>query len=313
LILIQNIILAFLLFGFFYLKYYKSLLDDSYLFPQGIEDVNLDSDIAKLNKNYIKLNGYLRDSDGNRMVSDRQFGIEASELDDMLSKNPAIKIIDVREIEEFNAGHILSSSHYRVMDLSIEIIKNIFSCANEEFNNTLFVLVCHDGGRGYLKAKEFNKKNIKYLIGGIESISEKEYENLKLTGPVFADYKIFDKKYQYKFQILADRAINLINTNKDILLIDGRHITFYEKKHLSDSIHMKIGHMTSEEYSVNLKKIVEKKGEKVIIIADRYSELFYANLLILRLINNYEFSEDSFNVLFNQFDLLEEDNSLNFE
>mgnify|MGYP001225718338 CR=1 FL=1 len=311
-IVLQNIVLFSLLGAFFYFKYYEPLKNDSYLFPENTEEsAQLEMlDIREFNEQYIDVDGYLRDKYGNRLVADPVFGIEVDVLAGMIRENKNLYIVDVREIEEYNAGHIEGAVHYRVMDIDEEGLKEKLDLSEEEYGDTLIVLVCHDGGRGFLKAKELNQENIKYLIAGIEATEENK--TIALTGPVFADYEIFDKSYQTKFQMRASDAIKQI-LEDGAFVIDGRHITQYERKRVVDSLHLKIGHMTSEEYEAALEKVLVQKDKKIIITPDRYSELFYANLLILRLVRDYGFSEEQFGIVFNQFDKFEKDGRLEFE
>ena len=71
--------------------------------------------------------------------------------------------------------------------------------------------------------------------------------------------------------------------------------------------------MTKEEYESRLKKVLENKDKDIIFIVDRYTELFYANLLIMRLEKNYQFSKDKFHILFCQFQSLENTPLIEFE
>jgi rhodanese-related sulfurtransferase len=310
-VLIQNVVLLLLLGIFFYYKYYLGLKNDSYLFPPNFE-ANSSIDIRALNDSYIQDGPFLRDKYGNRSIVDNNFGISLEELISKKDKSEKIEIIDVREIEEYEAGHIIDSKHYRVMDLELEAIKEIYNISNEEFESILFVLVCHDGGRGLAKAKDFNKDNIKYLIGGIESISDDKARSIKISGPVFADYKIFDEDYQNDFQVDLDKAIILIKEGPNTFVIDGRHVGYYNERHIKGSIHIKIGHMTSNEYNEALEVVLKHRDDPIIIFVDRYSELFYANLLILRLTRDHGFEKENFNIVFNQFSLLKDYSEIEF-
>lgn len=306
-ILFQNIVLFLVVSLFFYYKFYEPLSNDIYLFPEKNKSNNgyLFDDItdpAQFNDDYIINAGYYRDESGNRTTENRGYGLDYVEVIDLISNDSKVYFIDVREVEEYDAGHIDGAIHYRVMDITIDGIKSKLNINENEFNKSLVILVCHDGGRGLLKAKEIDKVNVKYLIGGIESLDGINNDFIKLTGPVFADYKIFDKKYQKKYQTTATDAINIIEENSNVVVIDGRHITFYDKEHIKDSIHLKIGHMTTDEYNNSLNHILSKKGAKIVIFPDRYSELFYANLLLLRLEKDYGFNDNDFYIVFNQFD-----------
>jgi rhodanese-related sulfurtransferase len=270
-------------------------------------------DIRQLNVDYVvQKSGLLDDRVRNKDVADKNYGLTAEQLELKINAGKKVYFIDVREIEEYNIGHIEGAKHYRAADLTIEGIKSRFILSDQEFSESLFVLVCHDGGRGFFKARRFNQGNIKYLIEGIE-YSELAKNGIKVTGPVVPDYEIFSKKYQTKYQMLAKDAVQLMKRNKGILVIDDRHINVYRRKHIKGSVHMKIGHLKKDDYENSLQKILDKKGSKLIVLADRYSELFYANLLLLRLERDYNFDDSKFHIVFNQFSEFEKDPQIKFE
>jgi rhodanese-related sulfurtransferase len=315
-ILIQNILLAGIVGIFFYYKFYKPLYEDSYLFPQGHGmQVNMmgELDPSEFNDNYIIKEGAYRDLYNDINEINEKFALSIREIEEKIKKNEKIYFIDVREIEEYNAGHVDGSKHYRGMDLTLDKIKEIFNLSEEGFGDGVFVLICHDGGRGLVKAEEFNMGNIKYIYGGIEVLNGYNGDLIKLTGPVFADYKIFDEKYQTKYQMKASEAIKKIKNNEDILLIDGRHKEYYDKGHIQGSIQLNIGRMTTEEYNQSLNKILEKKGSELIIYCNRYGELFHATLLFLRLERDYGLNDNRFNIVFNQLDQFKDDPEIEFE
>lgn len=312
-LLVQNILLAVGLGIFFYYKFYKPLYNDSYLFLKGHAQSS-QIDLKELNSDYYLENGYLRDKDLNSLSSaDSKFGIKPEELSSKIGKKENVYFVDVREIEEYQVGHIEGAKHLREMDITLEKIKKLFNFNEEQFKNGIFVLICHGGGRGSAKALELNQPNIKYLISGMESFKNSTFENIKLTGSSVADQIIFEKKYQTKYQLLAKDALEMIKKNSNMLVIDGRSPGYYKNKHIKESINFKIGLMTSEEYETKIKQISAKKDSVFIGLADRYSELFYLNLLYLRLQRDYGFSDENFHIVFNQFDEFEKDSSLEFE
>ena len=71
--------------------------------------------------------------------------------------------------------------------------------------------------------------------------------------------------------------------------------------------------LTTEEYNRRLEKILDNRDKEFILIASRYSELFYANLLILRLERDHGFTDNQFHIVFHQFEELEKDPDIEFE
>ena len=326
-LLVQNIIIAIFLGVFFFYQYYQPLYQDSYLFPGGhsqdsfqnfeaeyiLSEGNNDIEITQINKDYVDKDGYYRDEYGDNKA-DKDYGLELEEIEKKIINQENIYFIDVREIEEYDAGHIESSKHYRGMDLTIEKIKELFSLSENQFNKSIFILACHDGGRGLIITKKFDKKNIKYIIGGIEALEDISSQKIvKITGPVFADYVIFEKKYQKKYQMWAKDAIAMIKNGDKIVVVDGRHEFLYKKGHVKESVQLNIGRMTTEEYEKSLFKIIENKGADIIILCSRYGELFHANLLFLRLERDYGFDDDKFHVVFNQFEEFKNNPDIEFE
>ena len=316
-LIIQNIVLALIIGVIFYYKFYKPLYEDSYLFPQGettsSETINsfvseIELDLRELNPSYMEESGYLRDKINDKdQIQDERYTITIKEIESLLKENKKPYIIDIREVEEYEVGHIENSRHLRGMDLSINNIESLFNIDDGSFDENIFILVCHDGGRGLIQATRMEKDNIKYIIGGLESLDDYSSDILKLTGPVFADQKIFSEKYQTKYQILAKDAIKILKKNKEVTLIDGRHKQFYDKKHIDGSIQLNIGRMTTKEYENSLKKILDEKNNKIIITCNRFGELFHANLLLLRLERDYGFNDNDFHIVFNQFEEFEKD------
>ncbi|PLX21466.1 hypothetical protein C0584_02515 [Candidatus Parcubacteria bacterium] len=307
-LIIQNIVLGLVAGAVFYYKFYKPLYYESSLFSQGNSGVyqeELDMDLlelASLNENYIVKDGVLRDRENDKEIVDANFSISIEDLEQEIKNKENVYFIDIREIEEFNAGHIEGSKHYRGMDLELDVIYELFSLNEESFNKSQIVLVCHDGGRGRIQAKRIGLTNIKYIVGGIEVFSDWQSDYISLTGPVFPDYEIFGDKYQKDFQMNSSDAIDLIKNDPDVLLIDGRHKVYFDKEHIDGSMQLNIGRMTSEEYENALAKVLEKKGGEIILVCNRYGELFHANLLFLRLERDYGFDDSNFHIVFNQFD-----------
>lgn len=314
-LVLQNIIVAVFLGLFFYYKFYKPLYEDSYLFS-GSHSVNMlhegQLDPSSFNNNYIIQNGFYRDMYNDKNNVNEKFVLTIEELE-VMTNDKKIYFIDVREIEEYNAGHISGSVHHRGMDLTVEKIKEVFSLDNDKFNEGVFVLVCHDGGRGLLQAEKFNMENIKYIHGGIEALDDYSGDAVELTGPVFADYEIFDKKYQKKYQMTADEAIKKIKNKENILIIDGRHKKFFDKEHIVGSVQLNIGRMTTPEYRQALQKILDNKNAEIIVLCNRYGELFHANLLFLRLERDHGLNDNNFNIVFNQLNEFKKDQEILFE
>lgn len=317
-IFIQNIIIAVALGFLFYYKFYKPLYEDSYLFSAKNEE-GTSYDIApnsseanptKFNENYATLDGILRDN--NLKAIDENYGLTTDEIKNRIDTGQKVYFIDIREPEEYEAGYIVGAKHKRYMDLkdNLQIIKELFSLDESALAKGLFVIYCHDGNRGLLFAESANQENIKYLIGGAEALYD--FEGIEYTGSALSDKAIFDKKYQYKFQTKAQDAIKIIK-EKNAFVVDMRHPPVYARKHIKDSLSMKMSMLTTEEYNRRLKKILENRNKEFILIASRYSELFYANLLILRLERDHEFTDNQFCIVFHQFEELEKNPDIKFE
>ena len=316
-LIIQNIIIVIVLGFFFYYKFYKPLYEDSYLFPQDTSsqtnpndrslEFSLPSDPRNFNSAYIMNDGIIKDE--RQILIDYDYGIEIEDIKAESTKD--IYYLDIREIEEFEIGHISNSKHIRHADITgIEQIQKIFGLDEGGFKKALIVVYCHDGDRGFYTVKNLGESNVKYLIGGIESVQNDDFINY--SGVLISDMQLFGQNYQKDFQILAHDAIKLIREN-EIFVIDMRLGRIYAESHLEDSLHFLFNTMDTEEYEKRLNRVLENKDKKFLFIVNRYTELFYTNLLIKRLTENYNFDIDKFNILFNQFHLLESDKGLKFD
>ncbi len=318
-IILQNILIAIVLGLFFYYKYYKPLYEDSYLFPKANSmninplDKTIEShnpiDPKELNKNYTLLENTLRDK--KNIIINYDYGIEPEEIKKKEEGKIKVYYLDIRETEEFDVGHILGAKQIRGADIeNTSTIMNVFGFSDEEFKNSLIVVYCHDGERSFYAARSLNENNIKYLIGGTENLNGNKY--IQYTGNYLSDKKIFGDEYQKNFQILAPEALRMI-TERNTFVIDMRLGRVFAEKHIKGSLHFLYNTMTKEEYESRLKKVFENKDKDIIFIVDRYTELFYANLLIMRLEKNYQFSKDKFHILFCQFQSLENTPLIEFE
>ena len=86
------------------------------------------------------------------------------EVNEMIKKNPILKIIDVREQWEYDKCHIANSTHIPMGKIPDSI--NEFDDAYE------YVIVCHHGIRSRMVGLYFEQndfKNIINLRGGIDS------------------------------------------------------------------------------------------------------------------------------------------------
>ena len=313
-LVIQNIIIAVFLGLFFYYKFYKPLYSDSYLFSQSITtdyDLNgqSDIDITMINPNYEYLGGVIRDN--NKKIVNYKYGLTPNEINERILSGDNVYFVDVREAEEFLVGHIVDAKNIRYMDFYNDYnkIKNLFSLDSDSFHDSLFILYCHDGNRGLLASERLNMDNIKYLIGGIESLYSDK--NIKYIGSPLSDVVIFDKKYQHRFQSLASDVVDFIKNNNAVV-VDMRHPPVYNNKHIDESVSLKMSLLTTDEYNNRLNIILANKNKEIILIASRYSELFYANLLIKRLTDNHDFSDNQFHIVFNQFNEFERDTEIRF-
>ena len=332
-LLVQNIIIAIFLGVFFFYQYYQPLYQDSYLFPGGHSQENITYNIKEnsmelyqeleeqsqnsnvidpklLNENYIILDGLLRDDI--KKSFDEKYGLTPDQIKEEIDQNRKIYYIDVREPEEYEVGHIVGSKNIRYMDMerSVEKILEVFSLSEDEFKRSLIMVYCHDGNRGLAYARSINQDNVKYIIGGAEALDG--FNSIDYTGSALSDKAIFDSKYQYKFQTSASEAIEIIKKG-DAFVIDMRFPSLYNDKHIKDSLLFKINLTTKEKYNNIIELILSKREKKIIIIVNKYSELFYANLLILRLERDHNFDDDQFHIVFHQFEEFEKDSEIEFE
>lgn len=315
-IILQNIILIGALAVFLYSRFYKPIYDDQYLFPQGhfsmVRITNLEQ-VKELNPDYIiQQEGLLDDKIGHREMVNEKYGLTGRQIAEKIKRGEKVYLIDVREIEEYRVGRIKGSVHIRGMDLTNDKIKEGFGLNQDQLENSLVVLICHDGGRGLDYVRKINKGNVKYLIKGIE-YGDVENIPLRLTGPKIADFKLFGKKYQTKYQMKAEDAIKMINSGEEVLIIDIRPRMEYIRKHIKGSIWLKCGRMTTPEYEKALQRVLDSKGIHLIALPKRYGELFYANLLFYRLENYYGFDDSKFHIVFHQFKKFEEGTNIEIQ
>jgi len=279
---IQNILLAAGIGIFFYFKYYKPLYQDSYLFPKEKETF---------------FYGMLRDKQED--IEDRDFGLHAQEVRKKMDCGQKVFFVDIREIEEFNVGHIPGALHMRHKDIiGTDEIRKLFGLNEETFEEGIFILYCHNGDRAFYTARHINKENVKYLISGAEGLYDSRI--LPYNGSPISDAAIFGGRYQLRFQMKAKAAKELMKKRK-YLVIDMRRQQEFKMQHMEGSISFPINVLSTLEYNSVLESILGHKGKEFILVAQRYSELFYANLLILRLTKNYGFNEKNFHIVFCQF------------
>ncbi|MBT4277366.1 rhodanese-like domain-containing protein [Candidatus Falkowbacteria bacterium] len=240
---------------------------------------------------------------------DINYGLYKENIKREIDKGKDIYFLDIREKEEFEVGHIIGSEHKKYADIEeVDDFREIFSLNDDSFLKSLIIVYCHDGNRGLALSRKFSMENIKYLIGGVEALYN--YNGIQYTGSPLSDAAIFDKKYQYKFQALAKETFQAIKEN-EAFIIDMRYPPNYHEKHIKGSISLKLNLLSTEEYNKMLPIII--KNKKIIIIAKKYSELFYANLLILRLERDYGFKDNQFYIIFNQFEEFGKDSKIEFE
>ena len=314
-LIIQPIIIAVVLGIFFYYKFYKPLYEDAYLFPRvdssGIDplDKTIEPFISGASGNYTILEGVRRDV--REKLINYDYGIKLEEIKKEIDDGRKIYYLDIREVEEFNIGHITGAKNFRHADIKdVDTIRNIFGLSEGEFKDALIVLYCHDGDRGFYTARQLDQKNIKYLIGGTEELMGKAH--IEYTGAYLSDKELFGKEYQTKFQVSAKEAIkNIIGGNA--FIVDMRLGRVFFEKHIKGSLHFLYNTMPQNEYEARLGKVLKNKEKNIIFIVDRYAELFYTNLLIMRLKKEYGFNDGNFHVLFHQVHLLEENSLIKFE
>ena len=99
----------------------------------------------------------------------------AKEVNEMIKTNPELKIIDVRELWEYDKGHIENSSHIPMGKIPNSL--ELFNDSDE------YVIVCHHGIRSRTVALYLEQKGIKAnfynLSGGMEQWSDDVDSNIE--------------------------------------------------------------------------------------------------------------------------------------
>ncbi|MDD3374153.1 MAG: rhodanese-like domain-containing protein [Candidatus Omnitrophica bacterium] len=275
-LLVNNVILGIAIGFFFYYRYYLPVRKDSYL-------------VRPLAPKLI----------GDNV---RKYGISMQAIEEEEEKKRKVCFIDIREPEEFAVGHCKKAYNERGVELSKERIKKIFKISDKDFQEILFIIYCHDGDRSIDLAKRMNLPNIKYLIGGVLQFKE-NLENFQ--GLIEPSEALFGKEYTTKYQINVKLAADIIKSKKSVV-VDVRGRKYYEVMHIKGSQWFRIGNMTFLEVEEAMEKLTKQlsKRKQLVVIANGYGDLFYAQLLIYRLIRDYNLSEIDYNILFNQIDYI---------
>jgi len=222
-----------------------------------------------------------------------KFGIS---INDLNSVNKNIFFIDGREPEEFLNAHLNGAKNLRAPDIDdYNKIKELFNLNDAEFKSSFFIIYCHDGTRSSDVALRLGFENIKFLVEGVDVFSnlEKNSKNSFIpSGIPSISNKIRDKD----FTVDINKA-NELFLDKENIFLDGR---LYKDEKIDYLYDFRINLLSSEEYDKRLKHILQYKDKEIVYMADIYTDLFYAKLLIQRLEKNYGFDGNKFHVLFNQ-------------
>ena len=269
-----------LIFGVYY-YFYRDLETNKELFPEN----KLFQEIKTNNLQELPQNEMTPGKDDIPKEILEKYGILSEEVKKLDRK---VYFIDGRELEEFEVEHIKDSEHIRTLDITKEKIKKVFYLSENEFNNSFFVIYCHDGTRSGDVVGRLGLDNLKFLIGGVRCIYDFETEKGEKE-QVFEDYII-----NHEFTISSEDFLKL-KKNNDILLLDVR---LYENFDIPGEYDFRIGKLSTGEYNNRMSYILENQDKKIVCIADIYPDLFYSKLLFQRLIEENGFNKKNLYILF---------------
>ncbi|PLX21469.1 hypothetical protein C0584_02530 [Candidatus Parcubacteria bacterium] len=218
-----------------------------------------------------------------------KYGISPEEI---LEEERQVYFIDGREIEEYNNFHIRDAEHIRAPDLTIDLVKEKFNLSEEEFDEALFILYCHDGTRSSDNTTELDRDNFKFIIGGVNSRHEGNKLGFIPGGTLTFREEVREKDFTTHIDNLKEEY-----SDKEYFVIDGR---LYNDVKIEGAYDFRIGRLRTEEYNNKLSEIIKQKDKKLVYIAEIYPDLFYAKLLIQRLVDSYGFTMDQLLVVMNQ-------------
>ena len=294
-IIVSTFLTTVMVVVFYNYYFFEPLKSNGELFPERIENFS-ESDMEK------KLEDFeTPENSENKMLSNGKFDISEEfkndygiTMDELEKIEKKIYFIDGREPEEFESSHVQRAVHIRTLDITKETIKSRLNIDDLEFQNSFFVLYCHNGTRTSDVISKMNNNNFKFLLNGYGALSQSSkfqmYHNSKIS--------VFKKDIQNQdFTINTNEALKFLNKNSS-LFIDGR--LYSDENKLPLYFDFRIGKLSTKEYERKLNHILQYKDKNIVYIAEIYPDLFYAKLLIQRLEEKYDFNPKYFHILFNQ-------------
>lgn len=265
---------------FYYLLYFLPLKNNNELFPRISE--------MKTRNNFDNVGKKIEISDD----TINRFGINLGNLS-TIKKN--IFFIDGREYEEFVNAHIDGAENLRTPDIvNYNSIIKLFNLDKNVFDKSFFVVYCHDGRRSSDVVSRLDLDNVKFLIDGIDVFFGPD-DNI--VSFVASGIPSIENEIRNKDFIVNIDSVFKLSEKEDTFFIDGR---LYKKNIDNIGYDFRISSLTTGDYNNKINKILDFKNSNLVYIADTYTDLFYAKLLIQRLKNNHGFDPDKFYVLFNQ-------------
>lgn len=290
-LLIENIILGFTLFGFFQLKYYKPL----YIKFERLLDFSLspEKEITENLSDNPQISSYLIEKYG-------------ASYETLKNSGKKLYFVDVREEEEFDFKRIKDALNLRGPDITVDLLKSKLSLSDKDFNDGIIVLYCHDGTRSSWVAEKLNFSNIKFLIDPYEVIddngeklvqlvSEKKFKDEDAENIVesFNSGKYSDDA---QFYLTPEKMKRLSEINEGIILngtVSNERIGNLSQ----EPFKMVIPYMTSAEYDNAIKQILKYKNKNVVVVINDKSEFYFARILFKRLEEKYGFKFDKFRIV----------------
>lgn len=274
------VFMIFLVSVYYYFSFFLPLKNNKELFP-NFEKMNLEKDLKKINQK----------KEISKEVKEN-FGISVNDLIDF---DKEVFFIDGREKEEFLNAHFNGAKNLRAPDINEYVqIKELFGIDEEKFKKSFFVIYCHDGNRSSEAVSRLGLENIKFLLEGVDVFFSDQNKKYSFVASGIPSIKkdIRDRD----FTININNAVELFSDKKNLFL-DGR---LYKDGKIDGFYDFRINLLSSGEYNNKLNYILQYKDNQIVYVADIYTDLFYAKLLIQRLDQFYGFDADNFHVLFNQ-------------
>ena len=315
--IIENLILGFLILGIFYVNYYNPLyikfnnfinsqlsvekVDESKIISPEV--VNKDSKneeiVIEENRDIVSNLQGLENAPSINAAIINKYAILLNSIDIYEEKYKRIFFVDTREKEEFQRQHIKDAVNIRAVDVSKEVLKKSFSLKNDnDFQESLIILYCHDGMRSSRVAESLNSENIKFLYKSIRSLMLKgdgrnnEFK-IELTSDDVQDItnqllgdipKILEGEDYLKKQIDAD----------NILVFDGTIDNLYSPLEA-----FSLPYTKQQDYERKMQKIVKNSEKETFFVIKDVTELFFVRIIFSRLKYEYNFDLDKMHITTN--------------